>query len=244
MKRILMFIPVHQKEDIFKVHLASLRDLIIPTWTTLDKLFVLHNCEELKDLLLPEERFQVVNDKVEYDVDGDTHIWKAKNLMYITNVKNQVAKLSVTEGYDYVFMVDSDLVLKPNTLLALLEADRDIVAELFWTKWTPEAEELPNVWDFDHYTFTEHPKDKYKENTVYKCGGTGACILISTEVYKAGVDYSPITNVSFWGEDRAFSIRAHVHGFTMYIDTHEEAFHIYRESDLERALEFYKETRL
>jgi hypothetical protein len=64
---------------------------------------------------------------------------------------------------------------------------------------------------------------------LYQCGGTGACILVKTDVYKSGVNYSPIYNISFWGEDRAFSIRAACAGYKLYIDTHYPCIHLYND---------------
>jgi hypothetical protein len=59
----------------------------------------------------------------------------------------------------------------------------------------------------------------------------GACTLISVPALKAGLNFLPINNVSFWGEDRWFCIRAEALGFPLYIDTHYPAKHLYRESD-------------
>ena len=54
------------------------------------------------------------------------------------------------------------------------------------------------------------------------------------------MNFSKIANVSFWGEDRHFCIRAHVLGFPLHVDTHLPAYHIYRSSDMEGALQFLK----
>src|SRR5690606_16569030 len=40
-------------------------------------------------------------------------------------------------------------------------------------------------------------------------------------------------NISFWGEDRHFCIRAQALGFDLFVDTNYPAFHIYREDDLQ-----------
>src|SRR5690606_16148011 len=47
------------------------------------------------------------------------------------------------------------------------------------------------------------------------------------------VSFSEIKNLSFWGEDRHFCIRAAALGLSLYVDTNYPAYHIYRESDLE-----------
>ena len=45
-----------------------------------------------------------------------------------------------------------------------------------------------------------------------------------------------------FGEDRHFCIRAAALGFTLYVDTHYPAYHIYRESDLHNAKLFLQAT--
>jgi hypothetical protein len=56
--------------------------------------------------------------------------------------------------------------------------------------------------------------------------------LISRKALVAGVSFAEIKNLSFWGEDRHFCIRAAALGFSLYVDTHFPAYHIYRESEL------------
>jgi len=68
---------------------------------------------------------------------------------------------------------------------------------------------------------------------VYEVGGLGASTLISLSALKKGLNFSPIRNISFWGEDRWFCIRAIVLGFSLFIDTHFPATHLYRDSDVD-----------
>jgi len=74
---------------------------------------------------------------------------------------------------------------------------------------------------------------------VYKVGGLGACTLISRNAISKGVSYDEIYNITFWGEDRHFCIRAAALGIELFVDTHFPAFHIYRRSDL-KTLGLYK----
>ena len=67
---------------------------------------------------------------------------------------------------------------------------------------------------------------------IYEVGGLGACTLISKKAIKAGVNFKEIRNISFWGEDRHFCIRAQALGFDLFVNTHYPAYHIYREADL------------
>lgn len=77
------------------------------------------------------------------------------------------------------------------------------------------------------------PYQAFRTPGIYKVGGIGGCNLISRKVIDAGVNYSPIYNLSWtnW-EDRAFCVRAAVLGFNLYLDTHYPAIHLYNENYL------------
>ena len=74
----------------------------------------------------------------------------------------------------------------------------------------------------------------------YEVGGLGACTLISRDSLLKGVNFNRVHNVSFWGEDRHFCIRAAVLEIPLHVDTYYPAYHIYRPSDL-AGVEEYKQ---
>jgi len=47
--------------------------------------------------------------------------------------------------------VDSDLVLHPNLIEYLKAANKDIISEIFWSRWHNEKPFEPNVWLYDEY---------------------------------------------------------------------------------------------
>lgn len=171
-------------------------------------------------------------------------IWK------VAGFKDDIIKFAKNNNYDYLFLVDSDIVLHPNTLRHLISSGKDIISEIFWTSWTNDSPELPQVWLKDVYTLYEISRGEILSNEeiyfrqqkfinmlkvpgIYEVGGLGACTLISRFALDKGVNFSEIKNLSFWGEDRHFCIRAAALGFSLYVDTHYPAYHIYRESDLD-----------
>lgn len=231
---ILLAVPARQTEEIFELFMDSLNKLKIPENVNLVRFFALHNSPNLKQYLSVSDQYQEITTPEQYKTDENTHYWKNENLKFITGLKNQFKDVVVANGFDYVFFVDSDLILHPNTLQNLLKANKDIIAEVFWTSWEPDSPEMPNAWDIDHYGFYQGTIEKYRESGQYKCGGTGACILIHRRVFEKGVNYDTIPNISFWGEDRAFCIRAAVAGFEIWLDTTVPAFHLYRPSIVEQ----------
>lgn len=138
----------------------------------------------------------------------------------------------------------------------MLSLEKDIVSEVFWTKWKPDLIPLPQVWVKDQYTLYESENgDSLTENQItnrtqeflkmlsrpgtYKVGGLGACTLISRKALMRGVSFSKLYNLGFSGEDRHFCIRAAALGLELYADTHYPPFHIYRTSQLDK-LQVYK----
>ncbi|MBE1447421.1 hypothetical protein [Paenibacillus sp. OAS669] len=267
-KSILIASPIHQKHEILEQFLLSLQQLNLTSFQV-DFLFVDDNDEYLSRKLLNE--FKVGNSSVEivtanelteqelsFHKNETTHQWDENSISRVAQFKNYMIKSAINENYDFLFLIDSDLLLHPQTLVQLVNSKKDIISNIFWTQWQPGSQELPQVWEFDHYSQykfqrgiklskqeivsrTKEFLNKLKTPGVYEVGGLGACTLISRTALCAGVNFNEVRNISFWGEDRHFCIRAVVLGFSLCVDTHYPAFHIYRMSDLER-VQYYKES--
>jgi GT2 family glycosyltransferase len=257
MKKVLIGSPVHQKEAILNEFLISLEELEKKN-LQVDYCFIDDNFDVNSSILLNE--FKERNENVTilkpnealksiYICDDFTHIWSDELIEKVSRFKNNIIELAKKEGYDYLFFIDSDIILHPNTLNRLISDDKEIVANIFWTKWIPDAPESPQVWLKDEYTLydsgsnrsligdeakqkTEEFLDMLRKPGVYKVGGLGACTLISKSAILKGVNFDRIYNLSFWGEDRHFCIRAGALGIQLYVDTFYPAYHIYREIDL------------
>ena len=132
-------------------------------------------------------------------------------------------------------LVDSDLILHPDTLKQLLSKKKDLVAEIFWTKFFANKSEAPNAWDFDQYGFAESP-ERWRKPGLYPVGNVrgGACILISKQAILAGCNYNPIYNTSLKGEDRTFCTRAAALGLQIWLDTHYPCKHLYRRNRIRK----------
>lgn len=228
MIKLLIGAPVRQDHTTFYKYLKALNQLDT-LGIAVDYFFILHNSPRLKRFLKPNQYIEFHSDH-EYIRDQHTHHWTNKNLSDVTKMKNGLLKYTIENNYDYFFLVDSDIILQKETLKQLLSHQKHICAELFWTKWSLDSEEMPNAWQSDFYSFFE-PNEwtKWRKKGLYKVGMSGACILINSEVIKSGVNYSPISNVSHsqW-EDRAFCIRAAVNGYEIFLDTNYEPQHLYR----------------
>lgn len=260
-ERILIGAPVRQKPLILACFLQSLRTLR-REGLEVDYFFIDDNEEQSASQLLatfatenPRVFVERVEPAGEYVCDGVTHRWSRDLVWRVAAHKNRLIAAALEQGYDRLFLVDSDLVLHPATLLQLCAAGKEIVAEIFWTEWQPGCGKLPQVWGCDHYTLYEilpgervAPEEallrqqrwleRLAEPGLYRVGGLGACTLIARGVLEKGIDFSPLYNLSFWGEDRHFCLRAVAHGCELFVDTCCPAFHFYRETDLPEALDY------
>lgn len=240
MTKILLGAPVRQKPHIFREYLRSLDRLEIPDGVEVRREFMLHGCPELAEMLRPEDMFCFRRAEDSYDTEGDTHRWQQSNFTAVAEMKNDLLRQAREGGYDYFFLVDSDLILHPQTLARLLGRQKDVTAEIFWTKWSRDGNAIgPNCWDLDFCGYGPDGVQRYLQPGLHRTGGTGACILISRAVLlDENVSYTPIYNLSFsrW-EDRAFCVRAAANGFELWIDTTCPALHLYRQEDYDAYME-------
>jgi GT2 family glycosyltransferase len=265
--RILIGSPIRQKANILQAFLDSLENLYIGDFD-IHYLFIDDNeSEESSNLLLnfvKRKNTAIIfknSDNEKYICDEKTHYWNENLVWKVANLKNIIIQFALEQNFDYLFLIDSDIVLHPNTLQQLVSANKDIISNIFWTKWQPDSPELPQVWVFDQYVQYYRARgevltqeqiqqrqqqflEMLRKPGVYEVGGLGACTLISRKALQAGVNFKEIKNISFWGEDRHFCIRAQALGFDLFVDTHYPAYHIYRESDINGLEDFYRESNV
>lgn len=258
---VLIASPVHQKPEILSLFLESLKQLkkeellihfyFIDDNANVDSSRLLIQFQKcIESVMIEKSSFQDV-----YSKDEQTHYWNERLVWKVANFKNLIIRYAQEKNYNYLFFVDSDLLLCPQTVVHLVKQEKDIISEIFWTKWQLDSMEQPQVWLYDEYIqynkqlgeqlSTEQINVRYQEFItkmrnpgVYEVGGLGACTLISQHALQKGVNFSKIPNLTFWGEDRHFCIRAAAIGLSLHVDTYYPAYHIYRDTDIEGGKEF------
>ena len=223
--KILIATPVHEDRETFQRYLTSLHNLDTEG-LEVDYFFIFHNCD-LEDMV--DCSYYKYKASTDYKVTETTHHWSSKSISHMSTMRNMIAVKA--KKYDYLFMVDSDIILHRNTLKCLLSKKKDIIANIFWT-WTDKGA-WANAWLKDQSDVDKETLVQWQEVGTYKVGGTGACILVSTEVYNYA-DYSPIYNLSLVGEDRFFCTKAICAGYTVWLDTTYPAIHLYTDREKQR----------
>ncbi|WP_152394423.1 glycosyltransferase family 2 protein [Paenibacillus guangzhouensis] len=268
-ERILIGCPVHQSPQILACFLDTLQHLHHHTPHPIDYLFIDDNLDPWSSELLlrfaytekslsPNRQITVLSsgESLQYEKDEVTHQWNNLLIWKVARFKDRILSHAREARYDYLFLIDSDVLIQPSTLDQLIEAKKPIISEIFWTEWTPGSHQLPQVWLTDHYkmyradygeelseeeiqTLTLEFLARLQVPGVYEVGGLGACTLIHRDALYDRISFGPISNLSFWGEDRHFCVRAKALGIPLFVDTHQPALHLYRASDLPKATAFF-----
>lgn len=268
MTRILIGSPVRQKPNILEQFLLGLEE------AKKDELevsffFVDDNTDEESSTLLKDysERFDVVLKKgkelIDNSIDNqyvcdDDHHWKSENIHRITVFKDSIIEYALKTNYDYLFLVDSDIVIDKRILLHLISRNVEIVSNVFWTQWkvnghiSPQCFWIPDLFQqntaFNQAISTDEASrirlemvTKLRKPGIYKVDGLGACTMIACSALEKGVRFKEIPNLSVPGEDRHFCIRAGALGIDLWMDTVFPVYHIYREEYLDRVDEYKRD---
>ena len=231
-KKILIASPLKQKVEIFLEHQESIKKLNVPEGYQVDTYYIVNDCDEIVPHL-KDCYFTVYNGLADSHFDNSPHVWSSLKLRRMVLMRNLCINFAKTYNYDYLFMVDTDLVLHPDTLLWLLSANKDIIGEAFFTSIKHDDSFFANAWMYDYGIwdndyFVEIMRTcRTKDSKVYEVNAAGACLLISKKVLDAGVDYSIIPILPNKTEDEYFCVRALANGFKIYLDNHCSPIHLY-----------------
>ena len=239
MKKILITAPIHQDAKIFREYLWSLNRLEIPEGYEVYKYFYLHNANNLKKFLQPNE-YEIFNDDTKIEENERTHIWKQENFNAVAVMRTKALEKARNEEYDYIFSVDSDIILHKNNLIELINNNKDIVAKMYWTVFDSNLPYLfmPNCYDYineEGQRVFKNGMNNLKILGLHEIGVTGACTLINKKIINEPlINYLPIKIFSYskW-EDYAFCIKAHsiIPNVSIYIDNSHCPRHLYRKED-------------
>lgn len=253
--RVLIGAPVRKQADVLKAHLASLAWQEKPDRVTFDYLFV-------DDYPGPDAGTEVlaafvkanggkvlkVNETRSDDFSDThpvTHQWTESAMNRVGRIKNGILKATLDGGYDYLWLVDSDLILDKTTFASLFNLQRQVASAVYWTRWnSPQLHSGPQVWQAPVYQLglPHYPEHEFRDDLVnrdlIKVGGLGACTLIARSAIEKGVHFGKppeFPSGGLWdGEDRHFCEWARRLHVELWADAWPDIFHVYHASDAGR----------
>lgn len=186
-----------------------------------------------------------IDGHIHYSKSDVTHSWGPDALDRITVLRNRILGIlaDVGERYSYALISDSDLVIRPDVVIELIDhaqalTPRSLISPIFWTRWMPDDPLMPQVWDQHPYGYDgiiRRRIDELKERKLHKVNGLGACTLIPLwllrsegvlgMMYGSGRGsnrtglYSPVPGMEKLFnklEDRSFCVRMSCFGFGLY----------------------------
>jgi len=126
---------------------------------------------------------------------NDEFIFYTPYRMSIDNMRNDVARIAIEHGCDYILFIDDDVIVMPDTYKMLREADKDIVAAMTYVRGYPfhpmffkdlgtitetNGKRRKNIGFHDDYLET------VQEDGLVKTAAVGfSCVLIKVDVLKA-----------------------------------------------------------
>jgi hypothetical protein len=175
-----------------------------------------------------------------YEVREDSHHWTLGAFYWLGAQKESLLAHARAGKYDAIWLLDSDLLVAPDTLASLLACRKPVISSVFWTRWQPGSAALPNVWRTHPYGFDGMGEDgasflrRLENRELVRVRGLGACTLIRDDAL-AKVTFKPVPNLpsdGMWqGEDRSFCLNAEAAHVELWADAWPDIFHAYRPSD-------------
>ena len=146
--------------------------------------------------------------------------------------RNNIVQKALSGGFNYILMVDSDVVIPSDTLKNMLEYPTEICLGLCPRKNTKNGTtciyKMGQVNYQNAYTYYNLPK----ENRLIVHGGGMACALIKVDIFKdlqyPYFKYVTYNNGSELSEDLYFCSQAKANGYNIFVDTRVRCGHATR----------------
>ena len=148
--------------------------------------------------------------------------------------RNDIAKEALKYEFNYVLMVDSDMIIPDNTLVSMLRMPADICLGVYPRKNTSSGQtecfKMGQKNYIDVYTYDE--LDQYDNSFVQIKGGGLGCALIKTDVFEKIVfpyfKYVVYDNGDVLSEDNYFCSKATAAEYKIFMDTNVRCGHSIR----------------
>lgn len=162
--------------------------------------------------------------------------WLKRARSRVTRDHNLLRKQALKNNYDFLFILDQDVLPPKNSIERLISHNKDIVYGLYFGHHIlndGRNEIMPFAWRFKEANKKDHwGKVRYLNPNEYKdtklidvafCGG--GCIMIRRNVLEK-IKFRYSTNIDAW-DDRWLGYDAHKNNFEVYLDPTVKCQHLY-----------------
>lgn len=205
-------------------------NLVLPTGSTMPEISYKEPDPSIKRILIAiptAKNIEVDTFKSIYDLDVPEGYDVDFQYFYgynVEQVRNLIVHYTLECGYDYLFSVDSDIVLPKDSLTKMIEHDKDMVCGIY-------IQRIPGTHTIEVYGvpegggMTHIPYELIEGQGLVEVAGCGfGCVLVKRAVmqtiqyphfvYKSAIDHKNTVS-----EDVYFCMQARDHGFRIWCDT-------------------------
>jgi len=151
--------------------------------------------------------------------------------MFTPVAREEAAEEAVKGDFDYLFMIDDDMICPDDLFLRLQKHDVDIVAPLAFTRNPPyhpviyaSVEGWDNVSNVDY--FMNNVVKNYPKDSLVECDAVGfGSVLIKVDVFRK-VRKPYFKSTCGTGEDILFCYKARKHNARVFVDTSTKLGHL------------------
>lgn len=216
--------PVRNRGWILPKYLEHIYNIDYPK-EELIPCFILNDSTDNSERLLNEfmkkhgreyKNFIICVEHLDQVEDQRTHAVRQKIYHSLAWLRNQLLSQAISKKVDYLFSVDSDILVPRNILKDLIAADKDVVAAQIWND---DGKKFPNIM-IQQEGKIKHYFD-FPKQVLFPCDVTGAVYLMKRKVFTS-------TRYEFHrqGEDIGFCLNAKNQGFEIWADSRIQCTHI------------------
>jgi len=144
--------------------------------------------------------------------DKRNNIRRDRTYSWLAILRNIIIEYFLNTDYDRLFMIDCDILVKPDSLKKLLSFNKDIISiAIANDRGIGQATNVLKK-QKESTIYIHIPLKDINSEIPFECDLTGACILINRNVLKSHCRYSR-TNI---GEDLGFCEECKKNGFRIY----------------------------
>lgn len=201
--------PIRNRGWVFERHIKALLE---QTDVEMEFCYVLNDSTDNTQELLDKYGINYVT----HNLGGHTgHVRGKYSYDSLAKLRNRLIEEFLNSDCNYLFSIDSDIIIPKGSLGKLIDNDKDICSMLLRNHPHIKA----------HNVMSNGRHLKYIPHGLIECDLTGAVYLIKRKVIESGVRYANNRN----GEDVPFCSNAKRLGFKLYCDTTLTPIHAYTE---------------